>query len=83
MTRVRLARGRFPIHGNEAVTHRSFRQRHNASADDDEGSSQQDHRSGFLAESEPGDQLRHDEEKGHVYAQKPPEVPRRGVDRVP
>ena len=60
----------------------SFRQRHDAAANYDEASAQQDHRRGLLTESEPGNQLRHGEEKSHIYSDNPPEVPRWGVDNV-
>ena len=81
----RLAPGRepFPIHAKGTTKSHSICQRHYASAGDDEGPSQEEQRSGFLAESEPGNQLRHHEEKSHVHAQEPPEIPGRRVDRVP
>ncbi len=61
---------------------RSFRQRHHAAAHHDEGPAQQEQGSGFLAESQPGDHLRREEEKGDVRTNKPAEVPGRGVDRI-
>lgn len=59
-----------------------FCERHDAAANYDEASAQQDHRRGLLTESEPGNQLRHGEEKSHIYSDNPPEVPRWGVDNV-